>query len=218
MGRKLIDISGQKFKMLTAIELDHMQGHRAYWKFKCDCGKVVVARADAVKFGKIDSCGCLGKFITENGLRGYIHGKSRSLIYDRWQGMMDRCYRNKNNSFANYGARGIKVCEEWHDFERYYEWAIANGYSDDLTIDRIDVNGNYEPSNCRFITVKEQQRNKRTNVVLTINGETKCVTEWCEEFNFPRHVVYRRLRNNPNITIEELFKPPKKYKYKRKNQ
>lgn len=212
MGRPLLDITGKKYKMLIAIEFDHMQGERAYWKFQCDCGNIIVARADAVKFGKIHSCGCYQRKLLDEGGYTKTHGMTHSIIYDRWQGMIDRCYRKTDKAYYNYGARGICVCDEWrHVFQNFYDWAMKNGYSDELTLDRIDVNGNYCPENCRFISVKEQCRNKRTNVYLAINGETKCVTEWCEIFNFPRHTVYRRLKKNPNATIEELFAPTKVY-------
>lgn len=208
MGRQILDITGKKYKMLTAIKLDHMQGARAYWEFECECGNHTVARADAVKFGKIHSCGCFQKLTKGSNLRK--HGMSRSVIYDRYLGMIDRCYRVKDKQYKNYGDRGITVCNEWqgeHGFENFYEWAMNNGYSDSLTIDRIDVDGNYEPSNCRFITIKEQARNKRTNVLITIGEETKCVTEWCELFGIPRWVVYQRKRAHPEATTEYLFRP-----------
>lgn len=213
MGRPLVDIKGQKFRRLTAIHLDHMQGKRAYWKFKCACGNELVARADAVKFGKIHSCGCYQEELRQNGHPSKTHGMSYSVIYDRWQGMIDRCYRSHDKSFESYGGRGIKVCDEWlNSFLSFYEWSIANGYSEYLTLDRQDVNGNYDPGNCRYVSMKEQNRNKRTNVLLTIGSETKCVTDWCEDFNFPRHVVYRRLKKNPHATNNELFAPVKQYR------
>ena len=119
--------------------------------------------------------------------------------------MKDRCNNSKNYSFKDYGARGIKICNEWViDFMNFYNWAMNNGYQDNLTIDRIDVNGNYEPSNCRWVTMKEQARNKSTNVLLTLNGKTKCVAEWSEIIGLDAKVIYARIsrgHTDPSIIL-----------------
>ena len=96
--------------------------------------------------------------------------------------MLQRCYNPKRPQYANYGGRGIRVCSEWHDYETFRLWAISSGYKHPLQLDRIDVNGDYEPSNCRWVTNKENCRNKRRNVLLMYNGEEKCVAEWCEQY------------------------------------
>lgn len=110
-----------------------------------------------------------------------IHGLSRTRIYNTWTDMKKRCYNKKNKRYANYGNRGIVVCEEWKkSFELFHEWAILNGYSDELTIDRIEINGNYEPNNCRFSDRKTQQRNTTRNHYVTAFGKTKTIVEWSE--------------------------------------
>ena len=109
--------------------------------------------------------------------------------------MIIRCENKKNINYKNYGGRGIKVCEEWHNGKNFMNWAIKNGYKDNLTIDRIDVNGNYEPLNCRWSNKKEQARNKRTNTIIEINGERKCMIEWSEIMNIDYRTLLKRIKN-----------------------
>ena len=137
------------------------------------------------------------------------HGKSEERIYRIWGNMLRRCDYKKHISYKNYGARGIKVCDEWskdHGFENFYQWAIKNGYSDDLTIDRIDVNGNYEPDNCRWITNTEQQNNRRNNKLIEYRGEIKTLAEWCRELG----IGYSKteLRLSRGWSAEDSFEKP----------
>ena len=120
--------------------------------------------------------------------------------------MKKRCESHNDKRYCDYGGRGIKVCEEWHNFINFYNWAIQNGYSEDLTIDRIDNNGNYEPSNCRWSTNKEQANNRRTNINITIGNTTKTMTEWCDIFNLEYNVVNARYHRNDNIILDDLFR------------
>ena len=114
----------------------------------------------------------------------YRHGMWGTSIYARWKHIKARCYNSNGKQYKDYGGRGIRVCDEWlENFEPFYEWAINNGYREDLTIDRIDVNGDYEPSNCRWVTAKAQQNNKRSNHFITYNNETHTLTEWAEKYN-----------------------------------
>lgn len=119
-----------------------------------------------------------------------IHGKSYERIYSVWHHMIERCENKNSNRYSDYGGRGIKVCEEWHDASTFIEWAFNNGYSDNLQLDRIDTNGDYEPKNCRFVTCSENNRNKRNNHNLTIDGETMTVTEWAEKSCIKRKTIY----------------------------
>lgn len=115
-------------------------------------------------------------------------------LYRIYWGMKSRCYNKKYLWYNDYGARGIRVCDEWlNDFQVFYDWAINNGYKENLSIDRIDVNGNYEPDNCQWITPKQQARNRRSNKYYTINGETHCLSEWCEILNLNYTTVKARL-------------------------
>ena len=125
--------------------------------------------------------------------RWYIR-KHNARLYNIWRKMKQRCYNNNDPKYKNYGARGICICDEWkHDFILFYNWAIENGYRDELTIDRIDVDGNYEPDNCQWATPKQQARNTTKNRNYTINGETHCLSEWCEILNLRYKTVYTRI-------------------------
>lgn len=121
------------------------------------------------------------------------HGLTNSRIYGIWNGIIQRCENPNRKAYPRYGGRGISVCEEWHNFQIFYEWAINNGYKEDLTIDRIDNNGNYEPSNCRWATYKEQANNMRKNVIYEINGTKHNLKEWSEIYNMPYRTVQRRV-------------------------
>ena len=164
-------VEGKKIGHLTAIEPAQPINRRTAWKFKCDCGKEVVVELRNVVNGRVKSCGCYrrkntGKLNRKHGLQ-----KTNHRLYNVWVGMRERCNNPNNTSYENYGGRGISVCDEWNDFESFYEWAISNGYDKeakrgDCTLDRIDVNGNYEPSNCRWVDMFVQNRNTRRTMAV----------------------------------------------------
>ena len=128
----------------------------------------------------------------------------RDKLYNIWRGMRKRCYCPTYYAYPQYGGRGIGICEEWRSFESFYKWALENGYSPSLSIDRIDNNGNYEPCNCRWATWKEQGNNRRTTVLVTYNGKTQSVTMWAEEIGIPRETLRGRL-NRGKMSIEEAL-------------
>lgn len=160
------DLLYKKFGRLTILEYVETPENRSgrYVKCKCDCGNICIKKLTNITSGVTSSCGCLSKEVTAN--RSIKHGLHGTRIYNIWAQMHHRCYFTNDSSFLSYGAKGIKVCEEWHDVVKFKEWAETHGYRDDLSIDRIDINGNYCPENCRWIPLKEQAWNKSTNIKL----------------------------------------------------
>lgn len=172
---KFKDITGQRFGRLTVLYQLHNTKGRTKWLCICECGNLVEVITNSLRQGLTKSCGCLNREIVTK------HGKSNTKMYNAWRHITQRCYNENCKAYKHYGARGITMCDEWKDsFQAFYDWSMANGYADNLTIDRIDNNKGYEPSNCRWITMKQQERNKRNNRQFTYNGETHCITEWCE--------------------------------------
>lgn len=190
---RVIDLTGQRFGRLTVIKRAPNKGHsqQASWECLCDCGNTVNVVGYCLRNGDSRSCGCYYK--ETRGDTYKIHGKRHTRIYNTWCSMKERCNTPSNTSYKNYGARGITVCSEWQEFEPFYEWAMSHGYTDELSIDRIDVNGNYSPDNCRWVTKKTQANNTRANHYVTRNGVTHTVTEWCEILGISRSTVVKRI-------------------------
>jgi len=135
------------------------------------------------------------------------HGMSQSRLYTEWRMMLNRCNYPSHKSYSDYGGRGIKVCAEWQDFLAYKDWALANGYNDDLTIDRIDVDGNYEPSNCRFVDMVTQCNNRRSSKFLTYQEKTLSLSQWARELGVSRNVIWERFQRG--LPIEEVLRAEK---------
>lgn len=170
-----------------------------YYLCKCDCGKEKIVFKGSLTQGLIRSCGCLAKerivYFNKN-IREYHKPFRDTRLYRIWHSIKQRCYNANNqkrdvSKFNTYYKRGIVMCDEWkNDFMAFYNWAMANGYKDNLTIDRINNDGNYEPSNCRWLTVKEQQRNKRDTIYLIHNGDIDSLPSWAERLNIPYSKLY----------------------------
>ena len=206
--RKLAnDLTGKKFGKLEVIGVHDTGSRKTYYVCQCDCGNIKVVRADALISGATKSCGCIKKEQDKANLAAnHSHKMSGTRIYETWQDMKRRCYNKQNARYDRYGGRGITVCDEWlNNFQSFYDWAISNGYSDDLTIDRIDNDGNYEPSNCRWSTAKEQCNNRGSNINITIGNATKSLMCWCEIFNVDYKKVYARYKRNGYEGIDRLF-------------
>lgn len=182
------DLTGKRFGRWTVLERDGKIGTNIAWKCRCDCGTVRTVRATVLVKGRSLSCGC--KRIDDRT----THNGTGTRLFNVWRNIKERCLNENYFNYPNYGGRGIKICDEWNDsFESFRGWAVENGYKEGLTIDRIDVNGNYEPSNCRWATTKVQARNRRTNHIIECKGEKHCVTEWAEKLGVKRNTLFWRL-------------------------
>lgn len=188
------DITGQKFGMLTVVRPSHKDSRNEWhWLCKCDCGKLKTVSGNKLRSGNTKSCGCFQESFRKSGIRK-IHGMTNSRLYVTWSNIKNRCYNAKNYEYKSYGGRGIRVCQEWLDsFPAFMAWAIENGYSDELSIDRIDVDGDYCPENCRWATVKEQSLNRRDNHLVTAFGRTMTIKEWADESGLKYDTIERRL-------------------------
>ena len=166
------------------------------WLCLCECGTVTTVRGSHLTSGNTKSCGCLDReAVAKNN---YKHGMWNTRLYNIWRKMKDRCNNPKSTSYKYYGERGIKVCKEWSSFDGFYKWAKNANYNDELTIDRINSSGNYEPSNCRWATVKEQNNNTSKNHFITIGKETRTLQGWAEETGLHRNTILSRLQHGWN--------------------
>lgn len=167
MNARIVNMLGVRAGRLTVVSYyGKNKTNEALWVCLCDCGKEVIIKGRNIRSGNTKSCGCLCRDVAAKmGNSRTTHGMSETRIYSIWCDMKRRCYNASNKEYHNYGGRGIRVCNEWiMDFDEFYNWSIASGYNENLTIDRIDVNGNYSANNCRWATISEQGRNKRLSV------------------------------------------------------
>lgn len=209
--RKIKDLTGQKFGKLTVIEFEGKRKNLILWKCKCDCGKETIAYAGNLRTGHTTSCGCF-KFASRNKK----HGLKRTRLYSIWSNIKTRCYSEDNTDYVRYGGRGIKMCDEWkNDFMAFNEWAYQNGYDESAprgqcTIDRIDVNGDYSPENCRWVDIEQQQNNRRDNVLIEYNGEIKTLAQWSKILNLSYEMIRQRIQLY-GWSVERAFTEPPRH-------
>lgn len=189
---KLIDLTGQRFGRLVVLARAENKGSNVQWLCKCDCGRETTVFGCHLKAGNTLSCGCLHKEVTSN--IHSTHRRTNSQLYHIWESMKSRCNNPNNKSYKNYGGRGITICSDWESsFEIFYKWAIANGYHQGLSIDRIDNDKGYAPENCHWVTEKVQSRNRRTNHLLQLHGEVHSIAEWAEIIGIPYGTLLDRI-------------------------
>ena len=199
------ELSGQTFGRLYVIGKIG-----ALLVCRCSCGRYKLARRYDLKHGGTQSCGCLALERLEEGRT--THGKTGTRLFRIWSAMRARCQRKTSEKWPNYGGRGIRVCDEWQNFEPFEAWALAHGYADGLTLDRIDNDGNYEPSNCRWATRKEQSNNTRRNVLVMYEGQLLTLKQAAEASGISYSTLCERHRKHPELTDAQLMERPKHLK------
>lgn len=197
MGKKK-HLTGLRVGKLLVIGRSTRWNGSAGWLCKCDCGNTACIETYYLTAGLTKSCGCSRSGKNNEALReSHIkHGCARTRLNTVYKNMKSRCINPNDRSYESYGGRGITVCDEWlgdSGFESFRDWALSSGYSDDLTIDRIDNNSGYSPQNCRWVDMSVQCRNRRSNHWVTHNGETKCLTDWAIQQGISPRIVTTRL-------------------------
>lgn len=197
------ELSGQIFGRLQIIGKIG-----AYFLCRCSCGRYRLARRWDLEHGNVQSCGCLALERLAEGRT--THGKTGTRLYQIWDAMRGRCQRKRSEKWPNYGGRGISVCDEWQSFEAFEAWALANGYTDELTLDRINNDGDYTPENCRWATRKEQANNTRRNILVMYKGQLLTLKQAAEASGIAYSTLRGRRAKIPPLTEEELFRPSKR--------
>lgn len=202
------DLTGKRFGRLTVVEYLYGKNRQSYWRCICDCGKEKITRASSLKAGLTRSCGCFhsdrSKVVCSNNFK--THQGSKTRLFKIWVGMKKRCFDVKEPAYVNYGGRGITICDDWkNDFVSFRDWALNSGYEQNLTIDRIDNNGDYEPSNCKWSSAKEQANNRRSNILFAYKGKVQNLKTWCEELSLNYKSVWSRIRQQ-NKSFEDAIK------------
>jgi len=196
MPRPIVDRTGRRYGKLTVTgRAGSTLTKRATWFCRCDCGNEIVADGGNLNSGHIRSCGCLqAETQTTHGESGGgTKRRKKSVEYRAWSAIIRRCHNPADTSFPNYGERGIVVCDRWRNSFEAFLTDMGRRPKGKTSIDRIDNDGPYSPDNCRWATSKQQTRNYRQNVFLTVNGETRCVMEWAERTSIHPQTLYKRL-------------------------
>lgn len=206
---KVLDLTDTKVGYLTVLEKvekpKHLVRDGTYWKCKCVCGKEIIKNHSVLARRDIKSCGCKNDYKHPT-----THNMSNTKLYNVWKSMRGRCYRKSDKRYKYYGGKGVTICDEWREnFMGFYEWSIRNGYKENqgLSIDRIEVNGNYEPKNCRWVTAKEQANNTTTNKIIEYKGVKLTLSQWCDKLNLSYPTTIARL-SVYGWSVEDAFGIP----------
>ena len=191
------NLIGKKFNRLQVLKFDHKDKYyNSYWLCKCDCGNYRIVSASGLRYGHTKSCGCYQKEQSTKLCKSRAtHNCSKSRLYHIWTGIKQRCLNPNNPDYKKwYGGHGVKVCEGWKEsFENFQKWALSHGYNDNLSIDRIDSKGNYEPKNCRWETSRNQANNTSRNHKITYKNKTQTVAEWARQLKISSRTLLGRL-------------------------
>lgn len=202
---KRVDMTGQRYWKLTVIRLVGRNKHgQRLWECLCDCGQITVAPGSSIRYGSTKSCGC-GKYSYQLGEKSRTHGMSGTRTYRAFHSMLRRCTDTKDKAYASYGGRGITICDRWigwGGFENFY--ADMGECPDSLSLERMDVNGNYEPENCKWATTEEQANNKRNSRFITWKGQTRTITAWCSLLGHNGTWLAKRLKK---YSFEKAMEP-----------
>jgi hypothetical protein len=204
-----IMLTGKSYSMIKSGR------KRRFVECICECGNLFFASFDSLRSKYITACGCTKKarIIALNKSRIKKVKKVKHPLYSKWRGIKSRCYNENEIGYKNWGGRGIIVCDEWlYSFSSFYDWAVSNGWQHGLTLDRINNDGNYEPSNCRWVGYDVQSRNTRVNNYITAFGETKCIKDWAEDerCSVGYTAIYYRLNINKWTPEMAISKPSKR--------
>lgn len=204
-SRTKINLSGNRFGRLMVISQTTNIGKNSRWECQCDCGSIRLVLGKNLLNGKSTSCGCftIERTRETHTTHGMSSNKSKHPVYQSYLGIKKRCFVRSDESFKDYGGRGITVCERWLDANNFIQDMLPS-WRPGLSIDRIDVNGNYEPGNCRWATPKQQARNTRTNRIISIGGVSKCISEWAD-FVGINHLAIRSRLNRGWSEQESVF-------------
>lgn len=184
---------GNKYGKISVLNKTERSG---YYLVRCDCGEQFTSRVNSIKYStKLGATAHCKLCERKSKIK---HNLSQTRVYEIYKLMMRRCYDEANKSYPNYGARGIEVCANWHDIVVFNEWALSSGYADTLTLERIDVNGDYTPENCTWITKKQQSYNRTNSRLLTAFGKTQTLAEWSEEYTIGHSTILHRLKSGWN--------------------
>lgn len=201
-GHNFKDLTGKKFDSLNIIGVDRIdKNYRVFYKCRCDCGKELIRRSDLITDKRhYSSCGCTNPKKDKLKTNRYYYKK---LYYIRY-GMLERCFNKKAESYKWYGAKGIKVCDEWLNSDNFIEWSLQNGYKEGLSIERIDTNGDYCPENCKWIQLSEQSNNTCRNINITYKDKTLNINQWAKELGINKNTFWRYIRVK-NYSIDYII-------------